>query len=136
MNQEDYWRPVPRGGWTVGGGFQGWDIRALCCAGEGDSTGTGGNGSFVDPHGHVLLLTTFGTSGNFGTMRLYLLDPARAAMEPVELPPQLKDRIPGGIAWSGKRLFLWGGGIAVRSNPREPPRPPISQVDGWVYEPR
>jgi len=86
--------------------------------------------SFVDHHGHVLLF------GTFETMRLYFLDPARGALEPVDLPPQLKDRILSGIAWSGKRLFLWGGGTAVRSDPREPPKPPIPQVDGWVYEPR
>lgn len=86
--------------------------------------------TFVDPHGHVLLLSTF------GPMKLYFLDPARPELQEVDFPFLLSDRVAGGIAWSGKRLFLWGGGTAVRHRPGEAPQPPTPKSDTWVYEPR
>jgi hypothetical protein len=88
--------------------------------------------AWVDPHGDVLMLTTF------GAIHLYFLDGKRGALEEVPLPPELQGRADPGFAWSGKRLFLWGGGYMPPSPPNALgyPRVPEPRSDAWWYEPR
>jgi hypothetical protein len=79
--------------------------------------------AWVDPHGDVLALTTF------GAIHLYFLDTRRGALEEVSLPAELQGRIDPRFAFTGKRLLIWGGGVgSVRA--------PEARTDAWSYEPR